>query len=144
MNCNIHPNRKVTFVNKLGAFQDVYFFAKEVEGISTTSQNYKSNSFDLSAVSYSSSEHQYRTFNVQGRERLTLSTGFVSEDYNEVLKQMMLSEQVWVTKTDDESSNVFPVTPVTNSLTYLNSINDKLVSYTIDFDYAFDKIQNIR
>jgi len=144
MNCNIHPNRKVTFVNKFGALQDVYFFAKETEGISTTSSNYKSNVMDLLNFSYGTSEHQYRSFNVQGKERITLSTGFVSEDYNEVLKQMMLSEQVWLTKTTDESTNVFAVTPITNSLSYMTSVNDKLVSYTIDFEYAFDKIQNIR
>ena len=144
MNCNIHPDRKVTFVNKFGALQDVYFFAKETEGISTTSSNYKSNVMDLLNVSYGTSGHQYRSFNVQGKERITLSTGFVSEDYNEVLKQMMLSEQVWLTKTTDESTNVFAVTPITNSLNYMTSVNDKLVSYTIDFEYAFDKIQNIR
>ena len=56
----------------------------------------------------------------------------------------MLSEQVWYTKTTDEESTIYPVTPVTSSLTYKTSLNDKLVEYTIDFDFAFDKIQNIR
>lgn len=142
MECNRYPDRKVTFVNKFGALQDVYFFAKEVEGITTTSETFKRNSFNDNALTYSG--HQYQSYNTQGKERITLSTGFVSEDYNEVLKQMMISEQVWLTKTTDEESNVFPVNPVTNSLSYQTSLNDKLVSYTIEFEYAFDKIQNIR
>ena len=141
MHCDKYPDRKVTFVNKLGALQDVYFFAKEVESINSKSEEYKSNVMDLEALTYSG--HQYRTMNVQGKESITLNTGFVSEDYNEVLKQMMLSEQVWLTKTDDITF-VYPVTPKTQSLTYKTSLNDKLVSYTVTFDYAFDKIQNIR
>jgi len=142
MHCDRYPDRKVTFVNKLGAFQDVYFFAKEVESINTTSEQYKANIVDLYNVSYLG--HQYQSFNQQGIESVTLNTGFVSEDYNEVLKQMMLSEKVWLTKTDSESTFVYPVKPRTNSLTYQTSLNDKMVSYTVEFDYAFDKIQNIR
>lgn len=141
MHCDKYPDRKVTFVNKFGAFQDVYFFAKEVESINSKSEEYKSNVMNLLNLSYNG--HQYSSMNVQGKESITLNTGFVSEDYNEVLKQLMLSEQVWLTKTDDITF-VFPVTPKTQSLTYKTSLNDKLVSYTVTFDYAFDKIQNIR
>lgn len=141
MHCDKYPDRKVTFVNKFGAFQDVYFFAKEIESINTTSEQYKANVINLVNLTYSG--HQYQSFNSQGRESVRLNTGFVSEDYNEVLKEMMMSEYVWLTKTDD-ATFVYPVTPKTNSLTYKTSLNDKLVDYTIDFDYAFDKIQNIR
>jgi len=138
MHCDKFPDRKVTFVNKFGALQDVYFFAKEVESIQTKSETYKANVMDLSALTYEG--HQQRSINVQGNESVTLSTGYVSEDYNEVLKQMMMSEQVWLTKNDE----VLPVIPQTKSLTYKTSLNDKLVDYTVTFDYAFDKIQNIR
>lgn len=142
MHCDRYPDRKVTFVNKFGAFQDVYFFAKEVESINTVSEQYKANLMNFTNLTYSG--HQYQSFNRQGRESVTLNTGFVSEDYNEVLKQMMLSEKVWLTKTDSESTFIYPITPRTNSLTYQTSLNDKMVSYTVEFDYAFDKIQNIR
>lgn len=142
MHSDRFPDRKITFVNKFGVLQDVYFFAKEIEGITTTTQKYKRNSFNDNALTYSG--HQYQNYDTQGREILILNTGFVSEDYNEVLKQLLMSEQVWVTKTTDKENNVFPVNPVTNSLSYQTSLNDKLVSYTIEFEYAFDKIQNIR
>ena len=144
MQCDKYPDRKVTFVNKLGALQDVYFFAKEVESITSTSEQYKANVIDLSAPSYDVNKHQYRQYNKQGRESIQLNTGYVSEDYNEIITQMMMSEQVWLTKTTDEQSNVLPVIPKTSNVSFRTSLNDKLVAYTIDFDYAFDKIQNIR
>lgn len=144
MQCDKYPDRKVTFVNKLGALQDVYFFAKEVESITSTSEQYKANVVDLSVPSYDVNKHQYRQYNKQGRESVQLNTGYVSEDYNEIITQMMMSEQVWLTKTTDEQSNVLPVIPKTSNVSFKTSLNDKLVAYTIDFDYAFDKIQNIR
>ena len=34
--------------------------------------------------------------------------------------------------------------PKTKSVTYKTSVNDKLIDYTIDFDIANNKINNIR
>lgn len=138
MICDKFPDRKITFVNRLGALQDVYFFAKEVGSLSTNKESYKANVMDLINLTYEG--HQKKSFNVNGNERVTLNTGYVSEDYNDVLKEMMLSEQVWMTVNE----NVFPVTPMTSSITYKTSLNDKLVSYAVEFEYAFDEIQNIR
>ena len=38
---------------------------------------------------------------------MTLSSGFLSESYNEVFKQLMLSEKVWITNlTDTERTSI--------------------------------------
>ena len=57
---------------------------------------------------------------------------------------MMISDQVWITKITDTKELVIPVVPATKSVTYKTSVNDKLVQYTIEFNMAFDKINNIR
>ena len=44
--------------------------------------------------------------------------------------------------TDPET--VLAVIPKTQSVTYKTSLNDRLVQYTVDFDYAFDKINTVR
>ena len=74
-----------------------------------------------------------------------MSSGFLSEEYNEVFKQMMLSEKVWVTNiTDRWRTSVLPINVKTSDITYKTSLNDKLVEYTIEFDKSFDTINNIR
>jgi hypothetical protein len=78
-----------------------------------------------------------------GSESVVLNTGFVDESYNEVIRQLMLSEQIWMTKLTDEEL-VLPLKARTQSLQYKKHVNDKLVNYTIEFDMAFDKINNIR
>jgi hypothetical protein len=60
-----------------------------------------------------------------------------------VIKQLLLSEQVFLTKLTDREL-VLPIIPKTSNVTYKTTLNDRLVQYTIEFDYAFDKINTIR
>jgi hypothetical protein len=75
-----------------------------------------------------------------GKESIVANTGFVCESMNEPFKQLMLSNQVWATI----SNNVTPVNIINSDFTYKTSLNDKLVNYTIEFEFAFDSINNIR
>jgi hypothetical protein len=131
----------VIFYNKFGALQNIWFFKKSFTTLGTTSENYKANimNFD-STPTYSTTSPQYQVFNKQGRENIRCSTGFIDEQYNEVIKQLMLSEQVWI----DNGTDVLPVAVASNSLEFKKGVNDKLIDYTIEFQYAFDKINNIR
>ena len=56
----------------------------------------------------------------------------------------MLSEQVYYTEITETEEKVIPVIPLTKSITYKTSVNDRLANYTVEFEHAFDKINNIR
>ena len=131
---------RVIFYNKYGALQDIWFDKKSTQSLTTSSESYKANIIDYAAFSYNVNKHSVRRYNVEAKESITLNTGFIVEDLNEPIKQLLMSEQVWI----DNGTNVFPVIIKTSSLQEKTSVNDKLIQYTIDFDYAFDKIQNIR
>ena len=140
--CKYEP-KKVTFINKFGALQDMYFFKKSKENLSIKKESYKSN-IALNYGGYNSTTHVNRDFNVIGNESISLSSGYLSEDYNEVFKQLMLSEKVWVTNIIESGEQVLPINVKTSSIAYKTSVNDKLVDYTIEFDKSFDTINNIR
>lgn len=139
--CKYDP-KKVTFINKFGALQDMYFFKKSVEKMSVKKETYKSNI--LTGRTYNRTHHVNREFNVVGKESITLSSGFLSEEYNEVFKQLLLSEKVWLTNLTDTEEQVLPINVKTSNITYKTSLNDRLVEYTFDFDNSFDTINNIR
>ena len=140
--CKYEP-KKVTFINKFGALQDMYFFKKAVEQMTIEKESYKSNIISAYGQ-YSKSNHVNRDFNVVGKESITLSSGYLSEEYNEVFKQMMLSEKVWVTNILETGEQVLPINVKTSDITYKTYLNNKLVEYTIEFDKSFDTINNIR
>ena len=135
---------KVTFVNKFGALQDIIFFKKSVEKTNVKGEEFKSSVFDLETLTYKTYQHQRTQFMVQGNDSITMNTGYMPEEYNEVIEQLMLTEQVWATFITDTEVLVRPLVPKTKSITYKTSLNDKLIDYTIDFDIANNKINNIR
>jgi hypothetical protein len=140
--CKYQP-KKITFTNKFGALQDMYFFKKAVEKMNVSKETYKANILNANKT-YSISSHTNRDFNIKAKETTTLSSGFLSEEYNEVFKQMMLSEKVWVTNVKDGVEQVLPINVKTSNITYKTSLNDRLVEYTFDFENSYNVINNIR
>ena len=134
---------KVTFVNKFGAFQDLIFFKKSIDKTSVKGEEFKTAVFDQATLTYKTYQHQRTQFMVQGTDSITMNTGYISEDYNQVIEQLMLSEQVWATFITD-TEEIRPLVPKTKSFTHKTQLNDKLIDYTIEFDIANNKINNIR
>jgi hypothetical protein len=131
---------KVVFQNKLGALQDLWFFKKTTESFNVTDELFKRNIIDTSSVTYATSETQNQRYNVNAKSRLTLNTGFIKEDMNQTIEELFLTENAWI----DYSGNVLPIIPSSKSMTFKTSLNDRLTDYTIDFEFGFDKINNIR
>ena len=134
----------VIFYNKYGALQNLWFFKKSMTDISISSNKFKNNIIDFDnsggSPSYSLSKHQEKIFMSNGKESITMNTGFYDESFNDIIRQLLLSEQVWVY----DGTNTLPINLKSNTLLFKKGVNDKLISYTISFDYAYDKINNIQ
>ena len=142
-----HTPYKVTFINKFGVLQDLFFLKKSVEKMATKRQNYKANTLN-SSNTYNTTDHVKRDFNITASESISLSSGFVPESFNEVFKQLMLSERLWMTKKVDNGVTIsFYISPVnikTSSVSYKTQVNDKLIEYTIEFDNSSSVLNDIR
>jgi len=135
--CKYEP-KKIVFVNKYGVKEDLWFFKKSTQSITTNKETFRANTVN-SYISGDLSGHTYRDFNVNGRESMTLNTGFVPESFKENFKQLMLSEKVWI----DNGADLLPVNIKNTELELKQSVNDKLINYTIEIEYSYDKINNI-
>ena len=135
-----YTSYKVTFVNKHGAYEDIYFFKKSVESMSVNDEKYKLNTIDTTNVTYPTYKGQENRYNVDARKSVSLNTGFVDEGFNETIEELLLSENVWIRW----ENKTLPVIPKTKSMTYKTGLNDKIINYTVDFEFAFSKINNIR
>jgi hypothetical protein len=132
-------------VNKYGALQDLYFTRKSNESVSVKKDAYKASIVDFSgsSVTYDNTGHQHRTLNLIGNESITLNTDYIDESCNEHIRQLMLSEQVWMTRLTDEEL-IFPLTLKSQSVQMKTSLNDKMIQYTMNFDIANDKINSVK
>ena len=135
--CKFTPY-KVTFINKFGALQDIWFFKRTNEALTTKTEKFKRNI--ISNATYNISNHQDKTLTKNGKEKLTLNTGYYPESYNDVFKEMQLSEDCWI----EINSQTLPIQVTSSSLAYKTQLNDKIINYTIEVEFAFDTINNIR
>jgi len=129
----IYDVNEVQFINRYGVFENMHFYKASKKSIETSGDDFKNNF--TNGVSYDVNVHQKKKINVMSNESITVETGFLNPYYNETISELLQSENVWL--------NGIPVNVVTSSLEYKTRIVDKLISYSLDFEYAFDRISNI-
>jgi len=137
---------KITFVNKFGALQDIWFFLKSVNTTTKKQEQFQRVDINTAGV-YSVFVHTKQDYNTVANTSVTLSSGYYPEWCNQWFEQLLLSEQVWLTRqvpTNPLATESVPVNVRKNSMVQKTSLNDKLIDYTFDFDMSFDYINNIR
>ncbi len=124
----------ICFQNKEGALQFLTFFKAKSESLSTSKEEFESDRGQPQ-----DGNHQFVKFNSQGRERFKVNSGFVDEVMTETFKQLLLSEKVW-----HYNNQIFtPLNVASSSLEYKTRQKDRLINYEIEFEYAFNALNNI-
>ncbi len=124
----------VYFQNKEGAVMVMPFFKANVKSLSTTSEMFESDRGQPLA-----GNHQYVKYNINGKSKIKINSGFVAEEMNDIFKQLMLTEKAWIYEND----LLTPINLGSTSLEYKTRQKDRLINYEIEFEYAFNEINNI-
>jgi len=145
--CSKYEPQRITFVNKYGQFQDLWFLLKKTLTTDTTKEEYQGINLTSSGSSttYDTSKATKVLYNKESKQRITLNSGYYPEAYNAVFEQLLESEQVWIQFLNAVGQTQYlPVNVMTSSFVEKTKLNDKLIDYTIEFAEAYDKINNIR
>jgi len=123
----------IDFVNKYGAWQREFFFKASNDTLSIENTEY--NLMQTDSYNYNTLEGQRKVFNANGKKSIKVNTGWVAETWNEVLKQIMLSERILIdnkpAKINSKSTELF------------KSINTKQINYSLDFEFTYDVINSV-
>lgn len=123
---------RCSFVNRYGGWQDIMFFKQQTNTIAVKGTDYK---LMPSSISYNTSKGQVKSFNINGTQTIKLNTGFVDQNYSELITDLLLSETVLL---DSK-----PVIVKTQGSDLKVSLKDKLINYEIDFEYAYNLINDV-
>lgn len=132
-----YDNYDVVFKNKYGALETLSMSKKSSKVLNTTNSSYNRSIVDLEGV-IDLNKHVTKQFNVTGNEEWTLNTDFLPEYMNQPIREMMLSEEIWLI---DKDSNIVPIVKVDESLNYKTSLNDKMIQYTIRVRLSHETIK---
>ena len=131
---------QIAFINRFGVADFITFFKRSDERGNFTQDTYQKSIYNDGFTTPSLEVGKYNSFNVNSRNSLTLNTGFVDEDYDETIKDILMSEYVAVL----DGSNWVSIVPDRGSVEYQKHVNQKLINYTLTFNYGFDERSLVR
>ena len=118
---------KVQYLNTYGAFITTWFYKANKKEFSVENSEFKR--FQTVDSNFYVGK-QRQTFNTIGREKITVNSGWVSESYSQVIKDILMSEYTLVL---DQYANVD-----TKSIEIYQNINNGLINYQLSFTYSND------
>jgi len=131
------PLMNCIFKNKFGVWQTIPFNKLSKKSQDFTNESY--NGLISNYGNYALNKHVKQTYNVNGKEKITVNTDFIPEEYNLLFTELMLSEFIYL----EENGQVLPVNLMKNSFEKKTKLNNKLIQYSIDFEYSFNLLNNI-
>jgi hypothetical protein len=121
-----------TFINRFGGWQYLTFFKANLQSIETTNKEFQ---LLPSNVNYNALQGQKRTFNQQGKRKVKCNTGWVNENYFDLIQDLLLSEVVLL---DGK-----PAIVKSQSAEYKTHLKDKNINYEIDFEFNYGLINDV-
>jgi len=123
------------FKNKFGYWQNIPFSKLSKDSLTVESDDYSpiiSNFGD-----YSLQSHNKKQYLFTGKEKKTANTDFISEKYNVLFDELLLSESVYIQQND---GIFYPVNLLTRTFEKKTKLNNKLVQYTMEFEFSYNKM----
>ena len=130
----------VDFLNRYGSWARIFFQKVKKRNISVKTNEYKFNPSVLPF--FPNNEGQIKEFNINATESIKLNTGWVNDLYGEYIQEMMLSEKIHLLDPEYNTSYL-PVKVKTKSLEKQVGINNGMINYEMEFDFAYDLISTV-
>jgi hypothetical protein len=121
-----------TFINRFGGWQYLTFFKANQQSIDVNSKDYN---LLHSSIDYNVLQGQKQRFNFQGKQKIKCNTGWVDENYSELIQDLLLSEIVLL---DNK-----PAIVKSQSADIKTHLKDKNINYEIDFEYNYGLINDV-
>lgn len=130
-----YPNVRLKWKNKFGQFDWFNFDMVNKQSFTTTNRSYQPQigSWEGATLSYENYESSNLNYIVDSKETITVNTDWVDQDYNNIFKQLLVSEEIyWIS--DEATNTLEPITIKTNTVEFKTGVVDKLIQYQFDFD----------
>jgi hypothetical protein len=135
-----HTPYKVTFINKDGAFEHIWFAGNSTESLNVKSKNFNRVTTDYtSGGSYSISDAPRYRQRLSSNKEITLNSGFHPEGSNSSFEQMLQSNDVWI----EYDNVILPLLIKSSTFNIKTHLNDDAINYTVRAEFAFNRINNL-
>jgi len=129
-----YPNVRIKWKNRFGQFDFMNFNMISKQSFETERKTYQPQlgSWESSTFSYNNYDSATQAYIVDSKQGLSVNTNWLSQDYNDILKQLLVSDEIyWIT--NESTGALTPLTIVTQNIVFKTCVVDKLIQYQFDF-----------
>lgn len=150
-----YPNIRIKWKNRYGQFDWFNFYLVNRQGFQATKRTYQPQLGTWQGTSLSYQNYDSSTLNYisDSSQTLSVNTDYISQDYNEIFKQLLVSDEIYWIYVEGAPGSPFsggygsgygggsdtqlrPITIKTDSIVFKTGVNDKLIQYGFDFDWG--------
>lgn len=126
---------RIAYKNMYGQLDWFNFYKRSNYEFSTDQRVYQPQIGTWEASSLTTDTFQAKTqrYIVDANQTLTVNTDWLDENYNQLFKELLVSDEIYYLK-NNNTSTVYPLTIKTNDIAWKTGVNNKLIQYTITFD----------
>lgn len=130
-----YPNIRLKWKNRYGQFDWFSFYMVNRQSFSTEKRSYQPQlgTWTGTSLSYTQYDSSNLNYIVDSKQAISVNTDWVPESYNEIFKQLLVSEEIYWVKS---STDLLPITINTESVTFKTGVVDKVIQYAFDFDFG--------
>jgi hypothetical protein len=130
-----YPNIRIKWKNRYGQFDWFDFYMINKQSFSTTVRGYQPQlgTWTGRTLSYNQYDSSNLNYIVDSKQSISVNTDWVDEAYNEIFKQLLVSEEIYWVKSQ---TDLAPLTIATDSVTFKTGVVDKVIQYGFDFDFG--------
>ena len=132
-----YPNVRIKWKNRFGQFDYYNFYMVSRQSFSTEKRTYEPQlgSWDSRTLEYNKYDTAVQNYIVDSKLGISVNSWFVPEEWNEILKQLLVSDEIyWIY--DEDNNYVRPLTVITSNVVFKTGVVDHLIQYQIDFNYG--------
>jgi hypothetical protein len=132
-----YPNVRIKWKNRYGQFDYFNFYMVSKKSFQTEKRTYQPQigTWNGATLTYSNYDSQNLNYLVDSKQAITVNSFWVDEDYNDIFKQLMVSDEIYYVTTES-TDNLTPITIDTETIDFKTKAVDKLIQYSFDFRYG--------
>jgi len=131
-----YPNIRIKWKNRYSEFDYFNFYMVNRKSFTSTKRTYQPQigSWQQRTLAYNEYDSQTLNYIVDSNQNMSVNSFWIPESYNDIFKQLLVSNEIyWM---QENTTNVKPLTIITQNINFKTGVNDHLIQYQFDFQFG--------
>lgn len=131
-----YPNIRIKWKNRYSEFDYFNFYMVNRKSFTSTKRTYQPQigSWQQRTLAYNEYDSQTLNYIVDSNQNMSVNSFWIPEAYNDIFKQLLVSNEIyWM---QENTTNVKPLTIITQNINFKTGVNDHLIQYQFDFQFG--------